>query len=253
MEKDALATSYPGVDIEGEKLPLPVEGLISGHTSDKRKRQFIAPGAGFMFTPSPDLPALEQITTIRPPATTQEWKQAYLPTLQTEIVPVVNKNVSNDIDIEQFDPPQMMAESQATNIEDDDAIVLQTVSISAVQKKRAKKKINTFFNNIVILLLSILFLVLLAIAIILLSNPMYKAVAILLSLVVLSYVVSLQVKFIYRVRQQTFLTVTQMVHAVGKKSTSSRNRDMKHMTLIKEDTTTFLRAITKKDLNKKAR
>jgi uncharacterized Tic20 family protein len=130
---------------------------------------------------------------------------------------------------------------------DNDASVLQTVSIRAVKRKRAKKEIITFFINVVILLVSFLFLVLLGVTIIILSNPMYKAVVFLVFLIVLSYAISLQLKLIYRARQKTFLTVTQMIRAVGQKSTSAKDKDMKHLTLSKQDTTAFLRAIAKKD------
>ncbi|GLV59318.1 hypothetical protein KDH_61450 [Dictyobacter sp. S3.2.2.5] len=252
MKNESWDTSHPVINIESENSPLP-GNFIPAQKPGNRKRQFIAPTVGFMFTSSPEVPVVEQIVTVKSSTTAQEWMQEDLSAVSTEIIPAIEPYIRDSLNTEQLDALQMMGGWREADTGDDDAIILETVSIRAVKKKQVKKNVSAVFSNIIVLCISILLLGLLAIAIILLSNPLYKAVVFLVSLVVLSYVVSAQVKFIYRARQKTFLTVTQMVRVVGKKSTLSKDKDMKHMTLIKQDTTAFLRAITKKDLRDDAR
>lgn len=254
MENKPLDTLYPGGDAEHQESSLPDTDFFLGKKPGYPKRQFVSPITGPQFTPSSTLSACEQITAIQATSTTQELEQDNLSAQQTVIVPIViEKKVTDSGVVEQIQPIQMVSVSQTVEVEDDEAVILQTVAISTVEKKRAKKKISTFFYNVMIMLLSALVLSFIVAIIIALSSPLYKAAVFLVFLIVLSYVVSLQVKLFYRARQQEFLTVTQMVQVVGKRPKSSRDKDMKHLTLIKQDTTTFLRAITKKDIKKDSR
>lgn len=134
--------------------------------------------------------------------------------------------------------------------EDDDEPVLQTVTIGAVKKKRVRKKIRTFFINCLILFISLLFLAVLVVIVYFMPNLLYKVATLIVFLVACSYVASLQAKRIAYARQQTFLTVTQLVRAVRKVPVDSKDDDMKHLKLLKQDTMTYLRALTTRDLKK---
>lgn len=254
MENKPLDTLYPGGDAEHQESSQPDTDFFLGKKPGYPKRQFASPITGLQFTPSSTLSAFEQIAAIQATSTTQELEEDNLSAQQTVIVPiVVEKKVTDSVVVEQIQPIQMVSVSQAIDVEDDEAVILQTVAISTVEKKRAKKKISALFYNVMIMLLSALVLSFIVAIIIVLSSPLYKAAVFLVFLIVLSYVISLQVKLFYRARQQEFLTVTQMVRVVGKRPKFSRDKDMKHLTLIKQDTTTFLRAITKKDIKKDSR
>jgi hypothetical protein len=250
MENKSLDTMYPRIDAEDQVSSLPDMDFIPRRKPGEPKRHFVPPITKYTLMPIPTLPELEQVTTVQISTASQEAVQHDLSALQAEIEPtiVATKTTHSSVVVEQVQLQHPSVVAQLADVVDNDASVLQTVSIRAVKRKRAKKGIITFFINAVILLVSFLFLVLLGVTIIILSNPMYKAVVFLVFLTVLSYAISLQLKLIYRARQQTFLTVTQMVRAVGQKSTSAKDKDMKHLTLSKQDTTTFLRAIAKKDI-----
>ena len=104
---------------------------------------------------------------------------------------------------------------------DDDAFILQTVPLRTIKKKRAKMMIGTFFANVAILLVSFLLLATLAVIIGIVPSPIYKAEILIVLLIAFSYIASVHMKRIDRGQQQTYLTVTQFMHAVRKRASSS--------------------------------
>jgi hypothetical protein len=121
-----------------------------------------------------------------------------------------------------------------------------------VKEKRVKKKASTFFAILGSQIVSLLFLGGLAYAFILVSDPIYKVDVLLVFLISFSYLLSAQMKMLDRLRPKTkpFLSVTQLVPAIKKTSGEHEDKERAHFKLIKEDTTTYLRAITRKNLKK---
>ena len=105
------------------------------------KRQFVSPITGPTFLFLPNLPELKQIATVQMPIISQESAQDNLSALHTAIVPtIVEKKATNSIVGEQIGPLQMTAVSQFADVEDNDAIVLQTVSIVPSRKNEPKRR-----------------------------------------------------------------------------------------------------------------
>ncbi|MEO9028583.1 MAG: hypothetical protein ABI413_07205 [Ktedonobacteraceae bacterium] len=137
--------------------------------------------------------------------------------------------------------------------EEDDALAFQTVSMRVVKKIQRKKKVKSFLAGLVIFLLNILFLGILVAFIIELPGLVYKVATIVVFIIALSYVASVQMKRIDQAHYKKALTETQFLRAIKKRSNSSHDKDMQHMKLIKEDTMTYLHALTKKELRKGSR
>ena len=192
---------------------------------------------------------LEQAITVPILPTTQKRVKDILVTQQTQpVIPATQKRHDRDL---AFEPTTLMPTlSQPLGEEDDNVLGLQTVSMRTVRDIRVKKKTTTFFASVVGWLLSISFFSGLVYVFIIVPDPIYKVEVLLISLVAFSYIISAQMKLMDRLRPKTkpFISATQLVPAIKKESVSPRDKEMRHFQLIKEDTTTYLRAITKKNL-----
>jgi hypothetical protein len=229
--------------------------LIKAHITLPSKRgtqlkPFPPTNSGYERMESSTPSDLEQFLTIKTPITARDIISNDLSSLQTAMASAVTRRQEPDKSLHEQAQPQSMSEMPHLLNTEDDALKLDTVSMQSIHKKRVNKRIGAFFSNVAILIAGLLFLCLLGGIIIVLPNPMYKAVVFLVFLITLSYLASIQMRLRYRAKQDTFLTTTQFVHAVGKKHPLSKEKDMGHLTLIKQDTTSFLRAIATKDLKK---
>jgi len=133
---------------------------------------------------------------------------------------------------------------------DEEAILLETVSMRTIKKLGIKKKIKTFFTSIIIMVFSMLFLGVLALLIVLLPIPIYKIEVLIVFFVAFSYFASMLVRYISRMRRKASLSTTQVVRTVSKKPSPTRNRELEHFALAKQDTTAYLQAFTKKVLKR---
>ena len=131
-----------------------------------------------------------------------------------------------------------------------DASQFDTAPMRTIRRKRAKKKIRTFFANLMILLLGALFLGMLAAITIVITDSAAKIEAFVIFLIALSYVTSLQVKHIHQTRRQAYLTLSQLLQGTKEIPTRSKDEDMEHLELIKQDTSTYLHGLLAKDLEK---
>ena len=148
-------------------------------------------------------------------------------------------------------PPQESAGIQYWELQDNEALVLQTVSIQAVIKERTKNKIRNFFSDIALLLYSIFFIGIIVVTIIIVPNSLFKLVSFVALLLVLSHILGVQVRRMHQAKKQRYLNSTQIMRAIKKGSTLPENdneEDMKHLKLIKEDTMSYLRALRIKGL-----
>ncbi len=162
---------------------------------------------------------------------------------------IVEEQILNSSGLEQIVTLRIPKIPKVLNAEDDEAFILQTVSIRTVKKKRARNRARALLTSSVVLLLNILFLSGLIAIIIEVSNIIYKLQMLVVLLIAFSYAASLYLKRIRKARQQKYLTVTQFLQ-VAKKMRSSSEDDMKHFKLVKQDTITYLRALNMKDLKK---
>ena len=189
----------------------------------------------------------------RVPAITQKLANDDLSVQQTlALSTVIEKQTIPSTVVEEVMAWQMPTVPLSLEAEDNDVSILQTVPMHAVERKQVAKKIGTFFVTIALLLVSTLFLGILAAIILILPNPAYKAEILMLSLIVLSYIASAQMKRMDRVRQQVYLNMTQFVQKAKQRSSSIQLEDeeRKHFKLIKQDTTAYLRALKIRDLKK---
>jgi hypothetical protein len=161
------------------------------------------------------------------------------------------KQIPHRVVTEQMRPPQESAGIQYWELQDDEALVLQTVSIQAVIKERTKNKIRNFFSDIALLLYSIFFIGIIVVTIIIVPNSLFKLVSFVALLLVLSHILGVQVRRMHQAKKQRYLNSKQIMRAIKKGSTLSENdneEDMKHLKLIKEDTMSYLRALRIKGL-----
>lgn len=134
--------------------------------------------------------------------------------------------------------------------EDKGASTFDTAPMRVIRRKQAKNKIRTFFATLMILLLGTLFLGMLAAIIIVVTGSVAKIEAFVIFLIALSYVTRLQVKRIHQARKQVYLTATQLVQGSKELPTSSKDEDMEHLQLIKQDTSTYLHGLVAKELER---
>jgi hypothetical protein len=137
----------------------------------------------------------------------------------------------------------------AREIEDEEVLRVETVSMYAVKIKQANKKIRSFFFNTFVLLVSILVIGMLTVLMVTVPELIYKIEVLIIALVVSSYLLSAEMKCIYRAQRQRYLTADQIVPMMRKKVTSASSEDMKHFAFVTQDTETYLRALTAKELN----
>jgi hypothetical protein len=141
-------------------------------------------------------------------------------------------------------------EPMPTPAEDKDASQFDTAPMRAIRRKQAKKQIRTFFANLMVILLGVLFLGLLATITIVITGSVAKIEAFVIFLIALSYITSLQVKHIHLARKQAYLTAPQLLQVDKEIPTPSKDEDMEHLKLIKQDTSTYLHGLVAKDLER---
>ncbi len=221
-----------------------------------------APQVSFYTRTDPDLPIvfprftlpsrqppLEEITTLQMLAL-ENGVEYNLSIFETSpISMIVEEQTLASGDIEQIVTLRVPAISELLDVDDDEASGMQTVSMRAVKKKRARNRVKTAFAGSVLLLMSMLFLSLLVVAIVLMPDLICKVQVLIVLFIAISYVVSVQLKRIRRARQQKYVTVARFLRTV-KKGSSAKDDDMEHLKLIKQDTMTYLRALTAKQLKK---
>lgn len=151
--------------------------------------------------------------------------------------------------IERYFPPKISLPARKTFYGEDTAslpIVLQNAEaykLASVQAMRApvlqKKSVaRRIVLTVQLLGICLLFLSAVVAAVIYLwQYPIYCIEALIVLGVVCSHLVSLSIKSLYRKRQQ-------------ESEKAARKQKMAHLFLIKEDTTTYLRALSKKDMKK---
>jgi hypothetical protein len=218
------------------KFTLPDSANTGEHKLEQMQTQRILP-------PPVQTPRMLQIQT---PLILQPPGQMSLTPMERPLTPF-RRMIESMITI--HDSPPLITEF--LDIEDDDALILDTVSMNAVKKIRTMRKVGAFFSNFFLLLISILFLCVLATLLITISNLTYKSGFLIAFVISFSYVVSAQVKRFDRARHRKILTAAQL----AKKGTLSEEEDdmMKHMKVIKEDTMTYLRTINDKSYRKRRR
>jgi hypothetical protein len=141
-------------------------------------------------------------------------------------------------------------EDDFVEVDDIEALTLDTVSMRAIRKVGRLQKVEAFFGGTFLFLMSALFLGTLIWGVITFENLTYKSAFILVLFVSCSYIMSWQMKRIDQARQKRMLTVAQLVR---KQFLSDGDDGMKHMKIIKQDTKGYLRAIKKKTYKKRKR
>lgn len=143
--------------------------------------------------------------------------------------------------------------STFTDVYDEDICTFHTVSLHTIEQISAQKQIKATIMSIVLTLLSILVPSTLIWLIVVAPDPLYKAEIGIVLLVTCSYLFSTQIRFFSQARKKSVLSTIQIMQATNKTSASFLHTDREHFTVSKQDTTAYLRALSKKDLKKGSR
>jgi hypothetical protein len=180
-----------------------------------------------------DSPPLKPHMAVRKPPNAWEMANEDLALQPTKILSEkIGKQTDQCIHLEQvmlwqMPPSPLLLEGEGNNIAN-----LQTNPLYALKSQIAIMRIRAYFVSIVILFVSILFLSALITCFILMHNFAYKAEILIVILIAFSYVSSVQ--------------VTRKRSA----SVKSKDEDLKHLNVIKQDTTAYLHALAGKDFKK---
>lgn len=129
--------------------------------------------------------------------------------------------------------------------EEEEALALQTFPLRAVKNKRATRKARSFVAGIILFGVSVLTLGAGIALLVVVPGIWYKSTVVLLLLMMLSYLLSAQAKRAYQARQR-YLSMKQLTRS----STAENHPERYHLTLIKQDTTGYLRALTTDQVRK---
>jgi hypothetical protein len=171
--------------------------------------------------------------------------------IKTVAIPVPSTEVEVPLTLAPVMVPQRPTLLQ--ELEKTDSPVLRTVSVRTVSRKRTETTIKTLLFNVVLSMMGMLFAGVIVAIILFATYPIFKIAAFIVLLIALAHIISLQVEMIYRMGKQKFLTTTQLLRSVNKQAIPAEKDargDIKHLKLIKKDTTTYLRALRGEDLKR---
>jgi hypothetical protein len=196
------------------------------------------------------VPRLEPMSTPYASSVAQKAAQDNLPLLQLASGSMARGRNRKSAEFLAHDKKMTQFGVDVRKTEDKDASQFDTTPMRAIRRKQAKKQIRTFFANLMVILLGVLFLGMLAAITIVITGSVAKIEAFVIFLLALSYVTSLQVKRIHRARKQAYLTAAQLLQVDKETPTLSKDEDMEHLELIKQDTSTYLHGLVAKDLER---
>lgn len=135
-----------------------------------------------------------------------------------------------------------------------DFTLLEPLALDDTQKNRVKSWISIFFINSTLFIVDLLFPGLLILTFVELPYFVFKIGALTTLIITLSYFCSLQARRIYQARRRRYLPPTQLTYAVHEHTSVWKNEhyynDKQYLSLLKQDTATYLRALKVKTLRK---
>ncbi|GHO79529.1 hypothetical protein KSD_73000 [Ktedonobacter sp. SOSP1-85] len=124
-----------------------------------------------------------------------------------------------------------------------DPLLSQTVSLRTLSKRRARYVRTTAFVTFLLLLAGLSFLAAMLALMIYVPYPVIKIAAAIVILLTASHLIHVQVKRVTHLRQHIFLTSIHLQRDRRSSSARQEAAETRHLTLIKDDTMTYLKAL----------